>query len=346
MASYNQKFFKPKLFNPEGNDDPGSRSMIGGNITNILNLNEVKYAWAPQMYRKLTSDTWFPEKVSMTDDQRSIKLLEPEELHAFKAFFSFLIFLDSNQTNNLPNVADYLTAAEIKILIMIQTFQEAIHSQSYAYVIESIIPPEERREIYDYWRKDPVLFERIKQISTQFQDFVDDDSHENFKRVLIANFILEGLYFYNGFNFFYQLASRNKMMNTSRIIRYINRDEASHCQLFRQIIKECIDVKAESEWIYQMFRESTEQEIAWSKHILGDKILGITNQSSEDHTKFLADRRLVEIGLEPLYGIKKNPYIHLSRIANVDGQGDVKENFFEGTVTEYHQSEGTGGWDF
>ena len=60
----------------------------------------------------------------------------------------FLIFLDSIQTNNIPNISDYITAPEINLILSIQTFQEAIHSQSYQYIIESILPKEVRNNIY------------------------------------------------------------------------------------------------------------------------------------------------------------------------------------------------------
>ena len=70
-------------------------------------------------------------------------------------------------------------------------------------------------------------------IAKIYQDFIDEQSDENFAKVIIANYLLESLYFYNGFNFFYLLASRNKMVGTSDIIRLINRDELSHVVLFR-----------------------------------------------------------------------------------------------------------------
>lgn len=88
------------------------------------------------------------------------------------------------------------------MILAIQTYQEAVHSQSYAYIIESIIPVEKRAEIYEKWREDKVLLERNKYIAEIYQRFIDDRNDVNFARVLIANYLLEGVYFYNGFNFF------------------------------------------------------------------------------------------------------------------------------------------------
>lgn len=140
-----------------------------------------------------------------------------------------MVFLDSIQTNNLPNISDYITAPEVNLILAIQTYQEAVHSQSYAYIIESIIPAAKREEIYNKWREDKVLLERNKYIAEIYQDFIDNRNDKNFARVLVANFLLEGLYFYNGFNFFYNLAARSLMIGTADEIKYINRDELTHC---------------------------------------------------------------------------------------------------------------------
>ena len=76
-------------------------------------------------------------------------------------------------------------------LLAIQTFQEAIHSQSYQYIIESILPKQSRDLIYDKWRDDKVLFERNSFIAKIYQDFIDEQSDENFAKVIIANYLLE-----------------------------------------------------------------------------------------------------------------------------------------------------------
>ena len=70
-------------------------------------------------------------------------------------------------------------------------------------MIESILPKEKRDYIYDMWRDNEILFERNKYIAQIYQDFSDNSTKKNFFKVLIADYLLEGLYFYNGFNFFY-----------------------------------------------------------------------------------------------------------------------------------------------
>lgn len=337
------------LFNINGNDDIINRRMIKGNVTNLFNLNNVKYQWANKMYRMMMENFWIPEKISLFDDKKAYDHLTPFEQEAYDGILSFLVFLDSIQTNNLPNINEYITAPEVNLVLSIQTYQEAIHSQSYAYIIESIIPVEKRDNIYNRWRDDKVLLERNQYIAQIYQDFVDKKDDKNFARVLIANFLLEGIYFYNGFNFFYNLSSRTLMIGTADEIKYINRDELTHCVIFANIIKE---IKKENpnffdeNEIYEMVKQAVKQEIIWSNHIIGSNIIGITPDSIDKYTKFIANQRLKEIGLKPLYeGYTKNPYANLETIADTGGAGSVKSNFFEANVSSYNQSTAVEGWD-
>lgn len=340
---------KKRLFNPEGIDTLKERRIIKGNTTNIFNLNNVKYQWANYLYRTMMGNFWIPEKIDLTQDKNDYNNLTEDEKEAYNGILSFLIFLDSIQTNNIPNISDYITAPEINLILSIQTFQEAIHSQSYQYIIESILAKEIRDSIYDRWREDRILFERNRYIANIYQDFLDKPEDKNFIKVIVADYLLESLYFYNGFNFFYLLASRNRMMGTSDIIRLINRDELSHVVIFQQILKE---IKLENpelideEEIYSMFRKAVEQEINWTNHIIGEKILGITLESTEKYTKWLANERLKAIGLKAIYEEgDKNPYKYLEKFADTEGEGNVKSNFFEGTVTSYNMSSSIDGWD-
>lgn len=338
-----------KIFNVEGDDSIQNRKIIGGNVTNLFNLNNVKYNWANKLYRVMMENFWIPEKVSLTDDKRCYSELSPHEKESYDGILSFLVFLDSIQTNNLPNISQYITAPEINLILAIQTYQEAVHSQSYAYIIESIVPADKRNDIYERWREDKILLERNKYIAAIYQDFLDDRTDANFARVLIANFLLEGIYFYNGFNFFYNLAARSLMIGTADEIKYINRDELTHCVIFSQMIKQIWkDNPAffnEAE-VYEMFQKAAEQEMAWSNAIIGDNIVGINKDTTEKYTKFITNQRLKEIGLNPIFkGFDATPYPHLEKIADTNGEGSVKGNFFEANVSSYNQSSAVEGWD-
>lgn len=329
---------KIKLFNVEGDDSLSAQKIVGGNPTGILNLNNVKYSWVKGFYRVMTGNFWVPERVSLVEDAVTVVKLTEAEDQAVQSTLSFLIFLDSLQVNNLPNIFDYITDSGVKTLGTIQAFQEAIHSQSYQYILEGLYENKTRDAIYNEWRNNPLLRKRNALIAEQMQDFADKPTEEGFKRVLIANLALEGIYFYCGFNLFDQLSSRKKLVQTQKIIDYIRTDEASHVALFTKIIHESMDTKAEEDWIKEFVYKAAEQEIEWSNAVYGDRILGISPKSTRQFVQHLANKRLRGIGLSPVYEESTNPYQHLE----LEG----RSNFFESSQnTSYSRSEAVDGWD-
>jgi ribonucleoside-diphosphate reductase beta chain len=346
----NSVIAKNPIFNPLGNDNISARTIIKGSTTGLFNLNSVKYPWAKSLYQVMVGNFWLPEKVSgLKDDQRDFSsTLTPDEQRAYKGILSFLIFLDSIQTVNLPNFNDYITSPEVNLILSIQAYQEAIHSQSYATILESVVSPEERDEIYYFWRDNEILLKRNKYIGQIYQDFIENPTDHNFFRGIVANFLLESLYFYNGFAFFDTLVDHMKMPATGRMIAYIRRDELTHVTIFsniiREIRKEFPDIYNE-ELIKTMFQIAVDQEIEWSKHILGNKIPGINGETTEEYTRWLANQRLSMLGIAPLYPEAiNNPYKHLDRLQDPNAD---KGNFFETTVINYTQSSNmAGSWDF
>ena len=157
---------------------------------------------------------------------------------------------------------------------------------------------------------------------------------------MAANFALESIYFYNGFQFFYQLAARNKVANVAKMIKYIENDEVTHVNMFTNIIRETFDLDNEADRtiLLDNIMQAAEQEIEWGKEIYGDRILGISVQSTENYVKYLTNQRTKLLGLGVVYkGFTKNPYEYLNT--------EKRENFFETKVTEYSRSEAVDGWD-
>jgi len=344
------KMHANKIFNPAGDDTVASRTIIKGDTTGLFNLNAVKYQWAKSLYQVMIGNFWVPEKVSgLKDDARMFQSdLSPEEQKAYKGILSFLTFLDSIQTVNLPHFNDYITSPEVNLILSIQAYQEAIHSQSYATILETVVDSKEREEIYYFWRTDKILLERNKYIGQIYQDFLDTPTDANFFRGIVANYLLESLYFYNGFAFFDTLVDQSKMQATGRMIAYIRRDELTHVTIFANIIRE---IKNEFPDIYDekvirsMMRTAVKQEIEWSTHILGDRIPGINGETTRAYTQWLANQRLEMLNIAPLYpDAIDNPYKHLDRLQDTNSD---KGNFFETTVVNYTQSSSmNGSWDF
>ena len=193
------------LFNPEGDIDVRNRRLINFNTTNINDFNNMKYNWVSDWYRQAMNNFWVPEEINLNQDKSDYPHLSLAEKTAYDKILSFLVYLDSLQSANLPNISQYITANEVNLCLSIQTFQECIHSQSYSYMLDSICSPEQRNDILYQWKTDEHLLKRNEFIGELYNEFVAKQDKQSFLRVCIANFILEGVYFYSGFMFFYNL---------------------------------------------------------------------------------------------------------------------------------------------
>ena len=330
---------KKPLFNENGDIEVSRKRMINGNTTNLNDFNNMKYSWVADWYRQAMNNFWIPEEINLSQDLKDFNKLNEYETTAYDKILSFLIFLDSIQTANLSNINSYITASEVNLCLTIQAFQEAVHSQSYSYMLDTICSPEKRNEILYQWKDDKILLERNKFIGEQYNKFLENPSKENLIKTIMANFILEGIYFYSGFMFFYNLERNGKMPGSSQEIRYINRDENTHLWLFRNLIRELQIEEADvftDELVNElrlMMKNGVEHEINWGNYVIGENIQGINKNLIESYIKFLGNKRLKEIGLEPLFeGYDKNPAAWVDSLANANS---VKTDFFEAKSTAY-----------
>jgi ribonucleoside-diphosphate reductase beta chain len=328
---------RKKIYNPTSQERVNDRRVFGGNPTGIFELNKIKYQWAYNLWDMMLNNTWFPKEVDLTGDVRDYKQLTPSEKNAYDKALSQLIFMDSLQTNNLiDNVNPYITSPEINLILVRQAFEEALHSQSYAVMVDSI--SQNSDEIYDMWRQDSTLKGKNDYIASVYDELADGEpSDTDMVKAMFANQILEGIYFYSGFTFFYTLARSGKMLGSAQMIRFIQRDEVTHLLIFQNMInvirrerpelftKELIDE------VYEMFSKAVDLEISWGKYITEGNILGLTDSIIEDYIQHLADKRLTAVGLDKMYN-KEHP---IKWVDNFSSFNDQKTNFFEGNVTNY-----------
>lgn len=337
------------IFNPQGDDRIENRTIWFGNTTNLMQLNDVRYSWAIGLYQQMRENFWIPQKLDITQDVTDYWNLTNDERRAFEGILSYLTFLDSVQTCNIPHLKSSITAPEISLCMAEQISQEGMHNHAYQYMIETIIPSEKRDKVYDFWRTDKVLAGRCEFIARMYQKYIDHPTEENYFIALLADYLLESLYFYNGFIYFYNLAARMLMPGSADIFKMINRDELSHVRLYQRLIPEAMRSLPHSlDQIYEMFDTAVQHECRWTNHIVGDNILGITQSSTERYTKYLANIRLRAIGLDPLYTdpeYSKSPYTHLEKFSDTKKDGNTKANFFESSVTSYVMSSGVAGWE-
>src|SRR3712207_7284437 len=102
-----KKLKKNALFNPQGDTEIRLRRMIGGNTTNLNDFNNMRYKWVSDWYRQAMNNFWIPEEINLTQDTKDYPHLDKAERTAYDKILSFLVFLDSLQSNNLPSICEY-----------------------------------------------------------------------------------------------------------------------------------------------------------------------------------------------------------------------------------------------
>lgn len=332
------------LFNPEGDTELRLRRMIGGNTTNLNDFNNMKYQWVSDWYRQAMNNFWIPEEINLSQDVKDYPKLDKYERTAYDKILSFLVFLDSIQTANLPCVGEYITANEVNLCLNIQTFQECVHSQSYSYMLDTICSPEERNDILYQWKTDEHLLKRNEFIGNIYNEFQTKKDAHTLLKVMMGNYILEGIYFYSGFMFFYNLARNGKMPGSAQEIRYINRDENTHLWLFRNILRELqkeepeLFTKETVDELREMIKEGVRQEIAWGHYVIGDNISGLTKQMVTDYIEYLGNLRFTSLGYDPIYEGKTTEPEDMKWVSSYSNANMVKTDFFEAKSTAYAKS--------
>jgi len=327
---------RKKIYNPDTNENVRDRKIFGGDPTGIFELNNIKFQWAYNLWEMMLNNTWFPKEVDMTIDARDYKGLTDDEKSSYDKALSQLIFMDSLQTNNIiDNVNPYITSPEINLILVRQSFEEALHSQSYAVMVDSISKNSE--EIYDLWRQDMMLKHKNDAIASVYEKLAQEPTERNFVKALFANQVLEGIYFYSGFAYIYTLARSGKMLGSAQMIRFIQRDEVTHLLIYQNMINslkkdraDIFDKEFEDE-IYNMYKQAVELETNWGKYITNGQILGLTDNLIEQYIQYLADERLRAVGMEKLYNVS-HP---MKWVDDFSKFNDQRTNFFEGTVTNY-----------
>ncbi|MEH7573704.1 ribonucleotide-diphosphate reductase subunit beta, partial [Cytobacillus firmus] len=302
-----------------------STSIINGECSNILNWDDVRFSWAYPKYKKMLANFWTPFEINMSQDIKQFPDLTKSEQDAFLKIIGLLALLDSIQTDYAGKVADYITDSSISALMIILAQQEVIHNHSYSYVLSSLVPKQKQDEVFEFWRTEPILAERNEFVVNGYKDFAENPSAENLLKSIVFDVVLEGLFFYSGFAFFYHLARNQKMVATSTMINYINRDEQIHVDLFVKIFKEILQENPElntnelSKFVQETFKRAAELEIEWARDVIGSKSEGILLSDVEAYIKFYANVRCNQLGYErPFEGYRTNPLRWIVAYEQVD----------------------------
>jgi ribonucleoside-diphosphate reductase beta chain len=331
---------KKEIYNPEATEKTANdRKIFGGDPTGMFNLNDIKYQWAYDLWERMLANTWFPKEVNMNQDVKDYRALTPNEKAAYDKVLAQLIFMDSLQTNNLiDNVNPFITAPEINLILVRQAFEEALHSQSYAVMVDSI--SQNTDEIYELWREDLKLKNKNSRIAKVYKELAENPTERNIVKAMFANQILEGIYFYSGFAYIYTLARSGKMLGSAQMIRFIQRDEVTHLELFRDMINSTYKERPELftqellDEVTEMIKEAVELESDWGKYVTNGQILGLTDEIIRKYIEYRADVMVYgvrNVGLKKIYGTE-NPIKWVDKFSQIN---ETKSNFFESQGAGY-----------
>ena len=310
-------------------------------------LVPMKYDWAWGKYLDGSANHWMPQEVNMTSDialWKSEEGLTDDERRIVKRNLGFFSTADSLVANNLV-LALYrlITNPECRQYILRQAFEEAIHTHAYQYVIESLSMDE--GEIFNMYREIPSVAKKAAwglKYTKEIEDPKFTTGTEETDKLLLKNLIafycvLEGIFFYCGFTQILSMGNRNKMTGTAEQFQYILRDESMHVNFGIDLINA---IKIENPHLWdeemqaeaaKMILEGTLLEIDYARDTMPRGVLGMNAKQMEEYLQFIANRRLVQIGLEPEFAGVSNPFPWMSEIMDLRKE----KNFFETRVTEY-----------
>ncbi|NME07187.1 ribonucleotide-diphosphate reductase subunit beta [Psychrobacillus sp. BL-248-WT-3] len=316
-----------------------STGIFNGQSSGILNWNDIAYPHWHKMYKRLLGNYWQADEVNMSNDIKQFGSLSESEQDAYLKIIGLLATLDAPQTRTALLLSLYATDPSVQSIMAVIAQQEAVHNESYSYVLSSIVSLDKQNKAFDFGRTDEVLIKRNQNIAKYYNEFVENPTTENILKTLTYTTLLEGLFFYSGFAFFYNLARYNKMVGTSTMISYINRDELEHgrfiSELFRATLAENPELNNDEfiGWVYEQFKESVQLEIEWSNYVLHD-IDGIDREDMQGYIKYRANKMLRLIGLNEIYPeYVENPMKWIRAYAdNIDG---TKTDFFEQKSRQY-----------
>ena len=325
-------------------------AILGTGIQDGLLLKPIHYQWAMDLYDQAVANTWFPNEIQLGQDLADWKKMSDEERHALTFLMSYF-----NPNELLVNKAlafgvyPYVNAAECHLYLAKQMWEEANHCMSFEYVLETF--PIDRETAYSAHvdtpsmaRKEEFETKFIKRMTEDTLDITTTEGKKDFVRNLVAyNIILEGIWFYSGFMVALSFRQRNLLRNFGSLIDWVVRDESLHLKfginLILTVLEENEDLQTEefASEIKQMIIDGVEMEEDYNRDLLPNGILGLNSDYINQYVKYLADRRLEELGFDTHYKVS-NPAKWMA------AANDTLElvNFFESTNTSYEVNAGGG----
>lgn len=324
------------------------KRLINCTTVDVNQLMPLKYKWAWEHYLNGCANHWMPTEVPMSKDielWKSPQLTEAERLLIMRnlGFFSTAESLVAN--NIVLSIYKFVTNPECRQYLLRQAFEEAIHTHTFHYIVESLNLDEVEvfnmyHEIESIKDKDAFEMQLTADLLSENYTTSTPEGMQKFLENLIGYYIImEGIFFYSGFAMILSLHRQNKMTGIGEQFQYILRDETVHLNFGIDLIN---GIKEENpniwtpefqDYITNQIKHAVELEIRYAADCLPIGILGLSAPMFREYAQYIADRRLERIGLKTQYK-SKNPFPWMSETIDLGKE----KNFFETRVTEYQSS--------
>lgn len=310
-----------------------------------LTLRPMKYPAFYEMYKNAIKNTWTVEEVDFSSDLVDLKnKLSSAEKHLIKRLIAFFATGDSIVSNNLVlNLYKHINSPEARLYLSRQLYEEALHVQFYLTLLDSYIPdPEERNKsfaainnISSIKKKADFCLKWIDSINN-----LDKISNEVEEKQFLLNLItfacaIEGIFFFSAFAYVYFLRSKGLLNGLAAGTNWVFRDETAHIAFALETINvirsekpHLFDAKLKED-IVSMIKEAVDCESTFADDLLSFGVSGLSSAQMKQYLHFIADQRLVSLGLPKIYNVK-NPFdfIELQNVQEIT-------NFFERRVSAY-----------
>ncbi len=310
-----------------------------------LTLRPMKYPDFYEMYKNAIKNTWTVEEVDFSTDVADLRnKMTPAERHMINRLVAFFATGDSIVSNNLVlNLYKHINAPEARMYLSRQLFEEAVHVQFYLTLLDTYIPDIHEREqafaaienIPSIRAKGDFCMRWIDSIQELDSLRTREDRQKFLLNLICFATCIEGLFFFAAFAYVYFLRSKGLLHGLAAGTNWVFRDESAHMAFALEVVKtvrteepDLFDAEMQQN-IVKMLQEAVECEMQFANDILSGGVAGLSVADMRRYLEFIADQRLVMLGLQKVYGAK-NPF------AFMDLQ-DVQElaNFFERRVSAY-----------
>lgn len=285
----------------------------------------IKYPDMWSMYKKAVASFWTLDEIDMSKDKKDWEGLEPDEQHFLKHVLAFFACADGIINENLArNFMHEVQVPEARQFYSFQAFDEAIHGETYAMLIDSYVSdPEEKKSLFAAIHALPC----VRKKSNWAQRWMSPQE-ASFAHRLLAFICVEGIMFSGSFCAIFWMKKRGLLPGLCFSNELISRDEGLHMS-FGILLYGHVKNKLSPGEAYKIVREAVDAEREFITQAIPCRLVGMNAELMSRYIEFVADRILKELGYDPMY-LASNPFDFMENLS-LEG----KTNFFEKRVGEY-----------